>query len=233
MQTQLVVGLALVSSVAVAQPRQPEWKKVSVGNIVVKSREVPGSPVKEFWVETDLDAEVQDLQSTLVDAEQFHKFMPFVKESRFIGNTEPDGTRYSYVKLKLPPPMAARDYVVKVKTLKSVAADGSGEFANRWEAVPNKIPNRAHTIRLKVNEGSWLITPVAGGRSHVVYKFRVDPSGMVPGFAAEMANKTGIPDTLRAAEKEAQRRAAARKAQQPAGAAPAPSPATAPDAGTL
>lgn len=231
MKTHLVVGLTLLSTLAVAQ--SPDWKTVSVGNIIVKSREVRGSPVKEFWVETDLNAEVQDLQSTLVDAEQLHKFMPFVKESRFIGNTEPDGTKYCYVKLKLPPPMAARDYVVKVKTIKSVGPDGSGEFQNQWEAVPNKIPNRAHTIRLKVNEGSWHITPLAGGKSHVVYKFRVDPSGMVPAFAAEMANKTGIPDTLRAAEKEAQRRGAARKAQQATKPAPLPPAGGTPDAGTL
>ena len=229
MHKQLALAVAFTSIVASgAEPGS--WQSVSVGSVTVKSREVPGSPVKEFWAETDLNAEVQDLQSTLLDAERFREFMPFVKESRFVANVEADGSRYAYVKLALPPPMAARDYVVRVKTIKSVAPDGSGEFENRWEAVPDKLPKRAHTIRLRVNEGSWQITPLGDGRSHVVYKFRVDPSGMVPGFAAEMANKSGIPDTLKAAEKEAQKRGAARKAKQAA--QPAPVPTEAPDAGT-
>ena len=46
----------------------------------------------------------------------------------------------------------------------------------------------------------------------MVYKFNVDPGGMIPAFAADMGNKSGVTDVFNAVEKEAKRRAAERKA---------------------
>lgn len=227
----LRLALSLTLLPVAGRGEEPRWDTVSVGTIEVKSRDLPGSPVREYWAQTELDAEVQDLQATLTEANEFHRFMPFVKESRFLRRIDPDGSRYCYVRLELPPPLTARDYVVRVKTLKGVAPDGSGEFENRWEAVPDALPTRRHTVRLKLNEGSWRITPLPQGRSKVEYRFRVDPSGMVPPFAAEIASRNGIPDTLRAAEKEAQRRAALRRQARQTAERRLPPP-LAPDAGT-
>jgi hypothetical protein len=56
------------------------------------------------------------------------------------------------------------------------------------------------------------VTPAANGKAHVVYRFSVDPGGMIPPFLADLANKGAIPDTFHAVEKEARRLAAARPA---------------------
>lgn len=187
-----------------------EWETVATGEVVVKSRTLPNSPIREVWAEGDLDAEVRDIQDTLVEAPKFPGFMPYVKEARFLGSADEDGGRFVYTRLEFPLAITSRDYVVKVYVDESVAADGTGTFRNHWKAVADRLPKRPNTVRLVYNEGSWKVTPLADGKSHVVYKFITDPGGWIPAFAADMGNKTGVVDAFRAVEKEAKRRAGAR-----------------------
>lgn len=198
----VVVGLAW-AGVAGAE----DWETVLEAPFVVKTRSVPGSDVKEYLVEGKLDAHPADLQETLCDAPRFPGFMPHVKEARVLdGNGKVD---FVYVRVE-PPVGSSRDYVSKVVLLESVRPDGSGRFRQIWRAVPDRIPERRGIVRLKINEGSWEISPSGERQSHFVYRFRVDPGGWVPGFVREMANREAIPETLRAVEREAQRRARAR-----------------------
>lgn len=190
-----------------------DWETVATGSITVKARNKQGTAIREIWAEGEINAPAQDIQATILDSESYPKFMPYVKECRVIGKPEADGTKFVYTKID-PPVVAARDYVVKVTTPQHVAADGSGAFENRWVSVWDKIPSRSNIVRLKVNEGSWLVTPKDANKSHVVYKFTVDPGGMIPSFAANMGNKSGVTDTFKAVEKEALRRKAERVKQQ-------------------
>jgi hypothetical protein len=193
-----------------------DWETVATGAITVKARNKQGTAIREIWAEGEISAPVRDIQSTILDSESYPKFMPYVKECRFIGKPDADGSKYVYTKLDLPM-VSARDYVVKVNTPQQVAADGSGVFENKWVSVWDKIPTRSSVVRLKTNEGSWLVTPKDNGsKSHVIYKFTVDPGGMIPSFAANMGNKSGISDTFKAVEKEALRRKAEREKAQAA-----------------
>lgn len=154
-------------------------------------------------------APVKDIQATIMDPDRYSKFMPYVKESRTVGKPEADGAQYVYTRLDFGSLVTSRDYVVKVYLLQGVNPDGSGEFKNRWIADGDKLPARANSIRVKVNEGTWHVTPKGPNKSHVVYRFLVDPGGWVPTFAANIGNRKGVTDTFRAVEKEAQRRARA------------------------
>src|SRR5262249_4929458 len=123
---------------------------------------------------------------------------------------EPDGSYYVYTRVQ-PPFVSSRDYIVRTWVDEKVGPDGKGNFRQHWVAVPDLTPQRAHAVRVRLDEGSWAITPNADGTSHVLYRFRVDPGGAIPNFAAEAGNRKAVPDTLLAVEHEAQRRAAARK----------------------
>lgn len=199
----LLVSLAVVL-VATPAFAQKEWETVQTGAITIKVREKPGTEIKEVWAEGQFDADVQDIQTTLMTPDRFNKFMPYVKESREFGEPAEDGSVFVYTRLNLPW-VKARDYVTRVWLDEGVKEDGSGNFRNRWSAVPDKIPSRSNIIRLRFNEGSWLVTPKGAGKSHAVYKFSVDPGGWIPGFAADMGNTAGVTDTFKAVEKEAQR----------------------------
>lgn len=187
-----------------------EWDILVSGPITVKTREVSGS-VKEIWAEGVMDAEVQDVQSAILDAPAYPKFMPYFKESRVVGKTEA-GHRLIYSRMALPF-VQERDYVVRVEVLKRVKEDGSGEFANQWEAVKGHVPERDNTVRLTMNKGGWHAVPTPDGRARVTYRVIADPGTWVPSFAIDMGNKKGIPETFRAVEKEAKERGARRKQQ--------------------
>jgi hypothetical protein len=205
-----VAVLAAVSAGAVAWADEA-WETVIEGPpFVVKNRVRDGTAVKEVWAEGDLDARVGDLQAALMDPARFPKFMPNVKLSREVGKPETDGSFYVYTELDLPV-ITSRDYCVQVWVDEPVKPDGSGQFRQHWKAAPDKVPEKAGLIRVKVNDGSWYITPTGdGSKSHVVYKFATDPGGMIPKVAVDMGNKRAVIDTLRAIEQEAQRRAAER-----------------------
>lgn len=179
------------------------WETVVTGPLTVKTRDVRGSDIKEYLVEGEIDASVQDLQETLCDPERFAKFMPHVKEARLL---ERDGRTDQVYVLVEPPIGGSRDYVTEVRLLESVRQDGSGKFRQQWRALPKAVPERSGVTRITLNEGSWKIEPGADGRSRITYRFRVDPGGWVPSFVADMANKKAIPENVRAIESEAKRR---------------------------
>jgi hypothetical protein len=211
-----VVRIGLLSCLCASLAFADEWETILDGPpFTVKNRTLPNSSIKEIWAEGDLNARVGDIQDTLMHPRDFKNFMPNLKAAREIGKPEEDGSFYVYTELDLPV-ITSRDYIVRVWVDEGVKEDGTGLFRQHWKAVPDKLPERAGLVRVRVNDGSWLITPVGdGSKSHVVYKFATDPGGAIPAFAANMGNKTAVTGTLNAIEKEAQRRAALRKAKAP------------------
>jgi hypothetical protein len=209
---RLVGTLLLLPLVAVAEPSG--WSTVATEPYLIRMRTNPGTAVKEIWVEGELEAEVRDIQAALLGADRFSKFMPYVSEARFLGPPEPDGSRFVYTRLDFGTLLSARDYVVRQHADQVVGPDGSGEFRNRWEAAPDRIPQRQRVVRLRVNEGSWHVVP-RGKKSFATYRFMVDPGGRIPSFAANLGNKTGVFETFKAIEGEAQRRARERQRVQP------------------
>ncbi len=194
-----------------------EWEVVSSGAVTVKSRAREGSAIKEVMAEGEMNVDARDLQAAILDAEGYTRFMPYVKESRYLGKAQPDGGGYVYTRLELPF-VSSRDYVLKVSVQKRVNPDGSGVFSNSWTAEPDRIPSRSNVTRLRLCEGAWEVTSLGNGKSRVAYRSAVDPGGWVPAFAAESASKKGVLDTFSAMEREAKRRGGERIAQAAAGA---------------
>ncbi|MBL9038012.1 MAG: hypothetical protein JNG84_05795 [Archangium sp.] len=182
-----------------------EWDTVLTGPITIKNRALAGSSIKEVWAESDIDAPVFDLQETLMRVERFRFFMPYLKDSREIEKL-PDGSVYVYTLIDLPV-VGKRDYVVRTWHLQVVKPGEATPFENKWEAFPDRLPGRSGITRLRLNSGSWLVTPLGDGtKSHVVYRFTVDPGGWLPGFAVNLGNEKGVGDTIHGVEREAQRR---------------------------
>ena len=198
-----VLGLA-----AGAAHAEEAWKTVAEKPYVVKVRARPGSEAKDVWAEGELAASAADVQAVLRDVDAYRRWMPYVKESRILKDL-PDEGQLTYTKLDLPV-VSSRDYICNVVLESKLAEDGSGVFAQRWQATPDAIPQRRGTVRIRLNEGSWRVEPRGEGKSHAVYRFSVDPAGSIPGFLARMGQKDAVEDTFRAVEKRAQEHAASR-----------------------
>lgn len=197
----MTLALALV----VAAGEAP-WETQRTDPILVKTRARPGSEVKEVWAEAVVQATPLQIQRTITDVGRYTEFMPYVTESRYVGAADPDGARYTYARMDLPM-LSARDYVHKSYVQRDAVVDPKGVFQIRWFAVPEKLPVVAGVVRLQISEGSWLVTPLPGGKgSLVVYRVCVDPAGAVPAFAANRANTNGLIDTFANIEREAKKR---------------------------
>lgn len=203
----VVAGL-LLPAVAGAQ----EWRTILTGPITVQSRTIPGTSLQEVRAEGSLEADVQDVQSAILDADAYPRFMPYVKEVRFLRGKGAEDLQLVYTRVA-PPFMEERDYVVQVTVDERVASDGTGSFRNHWVSAPNAYPRRSGAVRVQRNEGTWHITPLPGGHSHVRYRFVLDPGGWFPSFALELGNKRAVEGTFRAVEREAKARGERRRSQ--------------------
>jgi hypothetical protein len=200
------LGLILLS--AAAQAEEP-WETLQTDPIVVKTRKRPSSDIKEVWAEGTIAAGPVDIQSTLTDISRYPQFMPYIAEARYVAETDPDGAQYVYSRLNLPI-LSSRDFVHKTYIDRDARKDPNGAFANHWFAVPDKLPHRHSIIRLQISEGSWLVTPLPDGKSHVVYHVMVDPGGAIPAWAVNKSNADGVSQTFKNVEHESQRRATER-----------------------
>lgn len=200
--------LALLTMISImGEVSASTWETVVEGDLTVKKRSVAGSDVREYLVETVMNAKVGDIQEALCDTVRFPAFMPHVAETKVLETN----SRIERVYTRVEPPVGgSRDYVAEVTVLERASEDGTGTFRQKWHALPDAIPERDGVKRIRVNEGSWHISSTREGHSKVVYRFRVDPGGWVPEFVIDLANRKTIPETLRAVEQEANRRARAR-----------------------
>ena len=155
-----------------------------------------------------------DVQTALMDSASFRLWMPYVKESRLV-SSNPDGSRVAYAKLDLPM-VDDRDYVISVVDEKKLSEDGQGEYVQRWKVVDAGVPERKGVVRLKYNEGTWQVTSKGENKTHIVYKFIVDPGGSIPDWLANFGQKDGVMDTLGAVEKRANKLGEERKKAKPA-----------------
>lgn len=200
----------LCLGVTAAHAEETAWETVQEKPLRIKVRQLASSDVKEVWAEGEMAVRPEDIEAVIMDPDRYPKFMPYCKESRTLGKPDPDGSAYVYTRLDFGSLVTSRDYVVKVAAEKTTR-DGGEEFKNRWEAVPDRLPKRANSIRLRRVEGSWHAVPRGEDKSFVTYRFVVDPGGWIPSFAANLGNKQGVTETFQAVEKEAQRRARERR----------------------
>ena len=211
--TRLAVGLVLLSCATASAEDENPWETQRTEPFLIKTRARKGTNVKEVWAEANLVATPVDIQNALTDVKRFTDFMPYMTESRLVGEVDPDGALYTYSKHDMPV-LSSRDVIHKAYLDRDARTDPEGVFANHWSAAPTKLPERHSVIRLKISEGSWVVTPSADGKSsHVLYRVCVDPAGAVPAFAANRANASGLTDTFHNLEREAQKRGTVGRAE--------------------
>lgn len=209
------LALVLVAGVARAAG---EWETVEDEDALIKVRPRADGIGKEVWAEKTVEANANDVQAALMDSASFRLWMPYVKESRLVSTSE-DGSRVAYARLDLPV-VDDRDYVIGVVDEKKLSEDGQGEYVQRWKVVDAGLPERKGVVRLKYNEGTWQVTSKGGNKTHIIYRFSVDPGGSIPGWLASFGQKDGVLDTLGAVEKRARKLSEERKKAKPEPTAP-------------
>ena len=114
-------------------------------------------------------------------------------------------TAYSYMVIDVPV-IEPRDYTVASTTDEDLNADGSGTFRSHWTLANDLGPQQRDGVtRLSVNQGSWTMRGIDGGRrTEMHYSVRVSPGGNIPSWAAGYVSKKTLPDYMRTLERLAQ-----------------------------
>ena len=202
MTKSLAAALALhaLSAVAAPAPDSDGWKLATQsGDISIYQRERKDSALLEFKAVGFMDAEPIAVKRVLDDAEEYPRFMPYVIESKILSRKSDSWIGYQRIS---PPFVGDRDYTLRVRSETRKTAEGVG-YCNRWEAANELGPEeKSGVVRVKMNEGSWLIEPT-GGRTRATYWVYCDTGGKVPPMIVNMANKTAIPKLFEAIRKQA------------------------------
>ena len=166
------------------------WKFVKeTGGISFSSRVRAGSSLKEFKAVGEIDASSRAVHKVLDDLESYPKFMPYTAECRLI-KREGDSI-YSYQRLS-PKVVSDRDYTLRIWK-KSWPTQGGPAFLDQWEPANASGPGeKPGVLRVKVNEGRWLLEPAGAIKTRATYCIYTDGGGKLPALLANAANEIGI-----------------------------------------
>jgi len=184
-----------------AAPAGEGWVEVSSSpKLSVYCRPKPGSPIKEYQATGVIAAPNWVVENVLADAESYPSFMPYVDECHIL-KRGPDGW-VSYQRVSAPL-ISGRDYVLRIRAEEHPSNRGT-VYARRWQVDSSvAVPERKGVVRVKINEGSWILEPSGESTTRATYSVFTDPGGAIPATILNYANQSAIPKVFAAVEKQA------------------------------
>ena len=194
----LALGLANV-----AMAGADDWtEKAKEDGITVYNRPRAGSAVHEIKAVGLIDAPPKSAWAVIRDYDHYKDCMPYTEESKILGREDGDKVIFFYSLINAPL-VSRRDYVIRLVD-ESDWKDGQGYLKSSWDITPNGPPPKDGVVRVKANEGYWLLEPRDGGKkTFVTYWLYTDPGGSIPNWVANKANQSAVPDVFRAIRKHA------------------------------
>lgn len=195
--TMLAVPTALALE---AKAPGPDWTLANKkADLILYTRD--GEEAREVYAVSEMDFTPREIFEVVVDNENYPEFMPYVKETKIL---ETMSATEMVVWTKLSPPMVSdRDYIIHMKRTLGSKANG-GVFKSEWTSAWDREPERKGVVRVKLNEGGWILEPIDGGkRTRVTYQLLTHPGGSIPRWVANKSNTVAIPDLFKAVRERA------------------------------
>jgi len=179
------------------------WERIEdKGGVTLFSRARLGVPFKEFKGTGLIDASSATVEKVLQDVSSYPDFMPYVTECRVISQVGAESITYQRLTI---PFVSNRDYTVRVEHGTTKDPTGAITFRDTWETANEAGPPERHgTVRVKVNEGSWLLEPAGpdGASTQATYQIFTDSGGVIPAFLANHGSQVIIPRIFEALRKQ-------------------------------
>ncbi len=186
----------------------PDWTEANrTAELVIFTKDVTEG--RRIMAVAEVDAPPEIVFNVVSDFDNYRDFMPYVEESRVLSRTS-DSELLSYQRIA-PPFVSERDYPLKFTLTRGTPANG-GVFKTEWSAVPKTLPKIKGIVRIALNDGSWLMEPLDGGkRTRLTYTLLTHPGGLIPNFVANLSNTVVIPKLFAAVKKRAAEKKGAAK----------------------
>jgi len=179
------------------------WERVDAKDgVTLFSRARLGTGIKEFKGTGIIDAPPGTVERVLADIGSYPSFMPYVTESRAVAQAGSEVITYQRLNV---PFVANRDYTVRVEHGTTKGSGGEMIYRDTWETDNDAGPAERHgVVRVKVNEGSWLLEPSGpgGAATQATYQIYTDSGGVLPAFLANRASQMIIPRLFEAIRKQ-------------------------------
>lgn len=148
--------------------------------------------VRELIARGVIEAPPEEVFVVLCDARRARDLVPHLAQLQILA--EDRGGALAYQRLEVPT-LAPRDFTIRHACHEETLKDGGVRRINEWRtdnaAGP---PQRSGVVRLELNEGSWVLDELDGGRRTLaVYRIRINPGGEVPRFLLTAALQLQVP----------------------------------------
>ena len=209
MTSLLLIPLMLLSA------DEPRWElSAEDTGVKIYGRKHGDSEIREMKAMGLIDATPQEIWSAVRDLEHYTKTMPYMEEAKVLSREPEDKVILFYSKINTPL-VDRRDYIIRLVD-ESDWKDGNGFRKVSWTVVNDKddlVPVKKDVVRVRVNDGYWLLEPrEEGKKTFVTYYIYTSPGGSIPNFIANKGNSIAVPKVFDAIRKTvANERAAAKK----------------------
>ena len=204
----LAVGVAAVCAPLVGRAGEPPggggWEEIDhKGSLTIYSRDRPGTSIKETRAVGTIDAPNWVIKNVLDDVENYPSFMPYIVESKLLFRNAAKHTLTVYTRMT-PPLIDPRDYTLLVKDDSHKADDGTMVYASHWNPANERGPaEKSGTVRVGVNEGSWVLEPIDNGEhTRGTYTLFTDGGGGIPAFVFNQLSKRRLNELFEVLNKQ-------------------------------
>ena len=179
-------------------PRQADktWtQEHESNNMVVYSRAVANTVMREVMAESAIEAPPWQVLSALLDYTAYPSFMPYVVKNK-IEKTHKNKT-WLFQQLGLPWPISERYYTLVMSHHDDPQYKDSYEI--RWDLSDEESAQQGKGMHMMLNKGGWrLVSANAGQSTKILYYLNADPGGALPNWVNNMANTIAVPKVIEA-----------------------------------
>ena len=184
------------------EPTNPNdgWRFVKDSSgVSLYSRTRAGTALKEFKAVGEIDAPTRAVHNVIDDIDGYPSFMPYTMECRLIKR---DGDSFLTYQRLSPKIVGDRDFTLRIHKKSWPGQDGL-VYLNEWEPANEFGPSeKPGVLRVKRNEGSWLLEPAGATKTRATYFIYTDSGGKLPAFLANVASEIGIKKVFAAVRKQ-------------------------------
>jgi hypothetical protein len=149
--------------------------------------------VRELRAVGIIDAPTDVVFSVICDVKSARELVPHLGAFRVL--VDHGDSALAYQRLEVPT-MTPRDFTLRHSCRTEKDKEGHTLRVNEWRTDNSAGPPSVDgVIRLELNEGSWVLEEIDGGRrTRATYRLRIDPRGDVPAFIMSTAMKMQVPE---------------------------------------
>lgn len=202
----LAVGVTALCAPLVCAGDPPSgggWEEIEhKGSLTISARNRPGTSIKETRAVGTIDAPNWVIKNVLEDVENYPSFMPYIVESKLLFRNAAKRTLTVYTRMT-PPLIDPRDYTLLVHDDSHKAADGTIIYGSHWNPANERGPaEKAGTVRVSVNEGSWVLEPIDAEHTKGTYTLFTDGGGGIPAFVFNQLSKRRLNELFEVLNKQ-------------------------------